>query len=788
MNIIDNLKNILPLKSPKEASKYYFALNIGLSSLTAAVWKLEDNALEILGQSSTTYTQLDELLEKSGQILDEALDGLPFDPEQILFGIPDSWSNEDELKENYLKVLQEIVKEYDLDPMAYVTTTHALAHLFQKQDGVPPTALMLGIGGFVEVTLLRGGKAVENRAVKRSDHLFDDIEKTLLQFTEIEVLPSRILLYPTANDENLPKIKDELTTYPWMGKLPFLHFPKIELLADDATVKAIVLAGAIEENPDIDLRRSFLAKTTGTLHRFQRKSLQMENLRHLGNLSRTASAAEPKESGFITGDIQDEESLSNIQQASDFDENEQNHLDEEVEDLADDQIISPDIEDDQETHRPHVGFAGRAGRNLPESRTGVEQESFQTKRASARNGNLSSLTVVFQSLIDSLNKMFRHGDNKLIIFGGGLVIVLVAITAAYYFLVKATVTIYVEPKVMENTALVTADPAVTSIDEEKKVIPGTTVTTTVTGSGTGTATGTKQIGDPAKGQIVIYNKTYSPKTFSQGTVLVGPDNLKFTLDDSVNVASQSALDEGIAFGKATAPVTASAIGPDSNLAAGTELAISSESTDNFSAKVDQSLTGGTSKDVTVVTTDDQKKLQAQVVSDLRSQAQEKLQQQVEAGQKVLPESLEVADSKYSYSKQVNDQATDFTLTATLKFKGTAYTEADLQTIISKLVAIDVPDNYQLDIQNTQMQSDVQNVDKNGRLIFQAKYKANLLPKLDTNSIKHQIQGQSVDSASQIIQAMDNVLSADFAFKPAFVSKIGRLPFKPENITILVTPK
>ena len=135
--------------------------------------------------------------------------------------------------------------------------------------------------------------------------------------------------------------------------------------------------------------------------------------------------------------------------------------------------------------------------------------------------------------------------NKIFI---GIAAILIALLVAVVFLPKATVTVLVDMRTLENDATVIADPSIAALDEANKKIPGKIVDSSQTGSARAQATGKKQIGDPAKGAVVIYNKTAAAKTFSQGTVLVGDNNLTFTLDSSVNVASQSAVDGGISFG------------------------------------------------------------------------------------------------------------------------------------------------------------------------------------------------------------------------------------------------
>ncbi|MFH0937463.1 MAG: hypothetical protein V1808_04180, partial [Candidatus Daviesbacteria bacterium] len=291
MSFFDKITAQLPFGSKPLKAEYFFALSVGLSKVTAVVWSMFGNELDVLGHSASSYEGNDDLVDKSYQALNKALDGLDIEPQKVLFGVPDSWSVEDNLKDPYLKILQRMLKEFDLAPLAYVTTTNAISFMIQKQEGIPPTNILFGIGNFVEITLVRGGKVAGTRTFPRGEHLFEDIEKTLGQFTEVEVLPSKILLYATKQNEDLGKIKDDLMSYPWMQRLSFLHFPKIDVLEEGVEVEATVYAGASELNSGVDLKHSFSLKKPDQTEHFT-KTLVAE-----------PAETEDRDLGFVKGDI-----------------------------------------------------------------------------------------------------------------------------------------------------------------------------------------------------------------------------------------------------------------------------------------------------------------------------------------------------------------------------------------------------------------------------------------------------------------------------------------------------
>lgn len=778
MNFLDKLAAQLPFNKKAEKTEYFFALNIDPSQVTSTVWAAFGNEVNILGQATVSFGDQEDLLDKSLQAIDKSLGALEIEPEKVLFGVPDSWSSEDNLKEPYLKLLRRILKECDLTPMAFVTTTNALSFMLQKDEGIPPTVILLGFGDSVQATLIRAGKVTDTRTVPRSDHLSDDIEKTFQEFTDMEVLPAKILIYSQKEGEKLEKIQGELMSYPWMNKFSFLHFPKIEILDEDATSRAIIYSATAELYPEIDLKHHFTKNTPTKTPTISTKHLNLEQSED--NITKGKA-----DLGFVRGDIKEQ-----INQKES----------EEVEEL--------------ERKEEEVPVKGRKLSRLRPGETAVEEEDLESDALVAAENNFAlddlaeerySEETLSLTKKDQLASSLRgHLPFKLPKISGswGKLLILpamvVAVLLAYLFLVRATVTIFVEPRILEKETEVVADPKQTSVDEEKKIIPAGTIETNVNGSGKGVATGSKQIGDPAKGKVTVYNMTSNLVSLSSGTVLTSTGGLKFTLDSSVKIASQSSTLVGdgitIKWGKSDpVGVTASVIGPDSNLPASsgdntTYLLVSGYQKSQVAAAISESLSGGTSKTVTVVTSDDQKKLQAQVLDDLRQKGMDDLKGKLTGDQKIVAEALSIVDGKYNFSKQVGDNASEFSLNASVRFRGTTYVDGDLRTIVSKLVVTDVPVGFQMNLQDSETQADVAKVDKDGKLTFRAKFRAKLLPKFNTDEIKQDIRGKGMVEVADKLKGLENVLGSEIKLNPSFPDNFARMPLLEKNINIIVTPK
>lgn len=721
MSFLKNLTAFLPFRKKEEQLEYFFAVNIGVEKITAALWTIENKDLKILDITTEDYSLNDEITTVVDKLLDQVLGLKEIEPQKILFGVPDSWILDDNLKDEYLKILRNLVKELELTPMAYVASSHALVHFLEKQGGIPPTAILIGFEKMhITVTVVRAGKIDGVKVIKRGENSGSDIEKTLLTFTDVETLPSKILIYGKQTTEQ----KSQLLSFSWMTKLSFLHFPKIETLDDDLEIRSVCLAGGSEINSNVVLTDHPMKKQAERISILESSDSSEEKLEEQ---EVSEAPVEKADLGFVVGDIEEQAKPEEATLATP----EEHNL--EIDDFETD-VASP-----AELSKEKLG------------------KKFNPKRFLLK-GNFTTLVILF-----------------------GIIAGLILFAGAYAFLPKAQIKVFVEPKVLEKDAEVIADPSIKTVDENAKIIPGQIVEVEVSGTAKDNATGKKQIGDPAKGTVVIRNKTDGAIILSKGTTLTG-NNQKFTLDMSVTIASRSA-DDGT-WGKANGIVTAFSIGADGNISSGTDVAVSSYTADKIVAKSEGNFSGGTSKDVNVISNDDTQRLLAKLSSDLRQQAQQKLQEKY-PNKKLLQEALLENIIKKNYNKNINDQAGEFSLTMTANYKGTAFDDADLRLIVSKLVTTQVPDGFRLDLSDTETQADVSKLEKNGKLIFLAKFKAKLMPKIDTAKIIDQIKFKTPMEAMNLLKGMDNVLGSEINITPRLPKPLERLPFFGKNIKVEV---
>jgi hypothetical protein len=240
---------------PAEKREYLFALEIGYESVKSAIWTVANDRSQVLAFGSTVRCQTDNednLIPACDQTLSQAAANLDasgrIQPEKMILGLPSAWVNDDKISPDKLHLLKNLTKKLSLSAIGFVVTPQALVKYLQFTENVPPNAILIGFWeNSIEVTLVRLGKIAATQLVRKSHQLTADVVEGLTRFGHVDMLPSRILIYDSGT--GLEDIKQELLGFAWQApqnRLPFLHFPKIEILPSDFSVKAISLAGGSE--------------------------------------------------------------------------------------------------------------------------------------------------------------------------------------------------------------------------------------------------------------------------------------------------------------------------------------------------------------------------------------------------------------------------------------------------------------------------------------------------------------------------------------------------------------
>lgn len=694
----------LHLFTKEEKPEYFLVLILQDLEVHALVFKELGGRIDILGKSSQNLSssieeiEQGELVEICDKTISIAEENLPpnISPAKTIIGLKDEWVDEGRIKKEYLKSLKKLKEDLELEFIGFVVITEAICHLLQKEEGVPTTSILVGKeGDTLTVALVRAGRIAKLMIKKIEDKHYAQALQSLLKISkEHEVLPSRMTLF---GQGNLEELRQELISFPWTKTLPFLHFPKIEVLEEDFVQRAVVAGFATQTGMAFEITKVDMMK---------RSVEEVENAEE------------------VFGFMKEKDILK--------------------EEKAEEEI--------KRLRLPHF--------KLP---------------SVLLNFSIPQISSFFVSI-----RLLR---SKLFSFFLLTVLILIFLITAYIFLPKATITLYVAHRGLEMDREVIIDPTISATDPASNRIKADLVEAQVSDSLEGSATGKKEVGDKSKGEVVIYNSSTQILTLAANTVITSTNNVKFTLDDKVTIASASGdIFSGTTPSREKVRVTAVQIGEESNFPSGTTFTIGTIT--NVAAKNDSAFSGGSKKEVTVVSRTDQENLTKTLLDKLANVAKDEILKEESLEEKKIVDTAltqEILEKKFS--KNVDEETSKFSLFLKAKFKTLRFSEHELQSLFENEVREAIPQDFVLKADSMNVSFGNTRLNRDKSVSSQVKIGANLLPKIDEKNIKGNIRGKSPEAALQILGTVPNVSDYKIKVSPIFPLLPRLLPWRIENIRI-----
>lgn len=351
----------------------------------------------------------------------------------------------------------------------------------------------------------------------------------------------------------------------------------------------------------------------------------------------------------------------------------------------------------------------------------------------------------------------------------------------FWFYPYSTVNLIVYPKTASQQLPVGFTTDAEQLQAEKNIILSNTLSEEISGEKTAATTGKTKIGDRAHGEVVVYNKTTTSKTFPKGAVLLNGE-LKFTLDDDVSAASASDTGEGLTFGKTTAKITASEIGPEANSPANSNFSFKDFPQTTAYAKNNSSLSGGSSREVSSVSKDDQDSLLKSLSQELELLAKQKITQRISTGEKILDGSLHSSVVSKKFSAEVGSEAKEISLNLSLKIDALVFKESDL-TVLVKEDQIPPPSGFTIDTTKTAVQITQTKIEKNGSISAVATITAFFMPQIDKDKIKRDITGKTFTQVGNLLSTAENIAGVEIIKERNLPLFANTLPFNGNNINI-----
>ncbi len=767
----------LPFKLPsfgkKEEKEYYLALLLREEKISAIIFQESFGRIHIVGHDeeylsgSLDTISEEELLEVADKAISKTEEALPnnIETQKTIFGLPDHWAHETQIKKDRLGILRKISDELGLAPIGFLVVTEAIAHLLEKEEGAPVSAVLLEIGQKqLQISLLRAGRVIETRAAPLDGSVIEVTDKLLHHFVSHEILPSRIIIH---TNESAQDLSQEFIGHTWSRNLPFLHVPQISTMIASFDSKAVLFSAASQMGfevahfetpkktkasfPKLDDIPPLPKKPTSKLEKPEKEEMVNKEIIKIDNeeileekttddeeiLLKETTKEESADFGFTAGtDVAKSNPRARAPIAN----------------MHSDSIVLP--------HMLKNGTSDSIAQNTLGATLGVIPMILLT--ISRAFGTVTKRGFSLPSL------SFPTG-NKLFLIPPAIIGLLILLILFYVFGRSAEIIIQLAPKTTTQTNEITfASDKPT--DNEKRIIAAQPISVSQEGSVETEATGKKDIGEKAKGSVTIYSISTSSKNLPAGTTITGPNSMVFLFDTAATVASASGNPiTGIQPSTTKVSVTAKDIGKEYNLPSGTTFTIDSAT----SAKNDSAFGGGSKKQVTVVSKADVDKLTAQLPETLSEKAKTDLAQKADGTTEVLPVFSKTTFEKKQLSKNIGDEATTVSLSGTVAFQTMSFLKRDLMDLIKSSIN---NETKSMEIPSESLTFTVKDVSSkpNGETIATIEMKGSLVPIIDTTKLAEQIKGRSISDAEATLRNLPQAETVQINLKP-------NLPLFPKNL-------
>lgn len=715
----------------RETKEVFASLLLDVEYTAAALWEMGDQGIPHIIATAAGAVAADTWEDRLNAI-DDALASVEdkagtTEYAKTVLGLPLTYlTKSGEITSEVRAHIKEITKELELKPIGFVSIHQALMYKLKKDEGVPPSVIFLGIShNSVSLSLYKVGELSGQETRSYSGDIAIQVEEVLKQFKDLEVLPARILVYGH-DGKDLGEVKSDLLKYPWTTRVNFLHFPKIEIITPEEVVAAISLAGASE--------------------------LASEMSEEAPEPVESAPVPEPKQEKPTDAQAEAEAEAAGeeIEEGEDIIQEEEPNV----------VVVDPS----RFGFRKNVDVLEETERPAPAAVPSAQRKPFAMK--------------IPRIDVSALLARVRAGGVLAVV---GIVALIILLSGfLYWALPHATVTILESPKAINDSEQITVDPAVSVVDAENKIIPGSKQALSVSEDKTIAVTGKKNVGDPAKGSVTIYNKTLASQSLPKGTTVTS-GSLEFILDSDTSVASASEDLGGRTYGKIDAAITAAQIGTDSNMPANTTFTVKGFSSDEMTANNPGVLTGGTSRQVSVVSRADYDALVAAAQKDLVDQAKQGLTASVAGTAKLIGDTISTAVTQKTFAQELDQEATQLSGKVTVTVSGTSYSDDDVKTLLKAFIAKDIPQGFTLSETRTQVSLDKVVVKKDGKITATATIKTDAVPTLDIAAIQKNLAGKKLSDAEKYIGAIPGIAGMNVSFSMSLGR--GRLPINAKNISV-----
>lgn len=380
-------------------------------------------------------------------------------------------------------------------------------------------------------------------------------------------------------------------------------------------------------------------------------------------------------------------------------------------------------------------------------------------------------------ILPSFNKKFLFIFIVLSVFILGIV--------GFLILPHAYVTIYPKVEILPYDLDLTVSSSTKEINYEGSTIPGDIIYIEKEEKKEFTSSGKKDVGEKAQGSVTVYNEWDSnPQTLVDSTRFLSSDGKLFRSAGEVTVPGTTISEGQLIAGTASVPVVADQSGEEYNINPSnfTIPGLPAAKQEKIYARSGSNMTGGFSKQVTVVSQDDINGAQEATSRNLFTSAEEELRAKIAQDKKILDEAISKEIIESSPSVKVGTEAENFNLKLKVKVQVMVFSEDNLKDVSSSKLLTVLPDNKELvyDGEND-IHYEIANLDfSSGVMVLKTHIEGLISSQIKQEELKKNLVGKDKQEAEDFLRDLDRFEKVSVTFWPSWIKKV---PKRKGNIKI-----
>lgn len=671
----------------------------------------------------------------------------------LVFVVSPFWTTAEGLIPSKAQILKQICQKYNFSLGKFLIDDEALSDYYSS-EGAPANFISLFVGREnFRLSLVYLGKIRGRVKQKVQGKITAYQVKEALSRLDFEgVLPPQIVVWGRLP----PSFSQSLVEYPWTEEEGlFLHLPDVKDLGLEAAIEAF--ATVIQKrliSGELKLDKPLLTQEAAQEVKGRSEKEESERL-----LPKKGAGEERTREGLPEGF-----SRQDVAEA----------------------VKEEKTEERMESEKkPEVSFEEDEGEE------DWRQDDLDQKKKvvgqSQKLGKLVSLKErIFLTLFSFRNIPNRFVKTRFFSFRltFGILLFLIALSGLFFWVYKVKVLLFVTPQLIQKRLSATLKKDAV-FDPQSGIIPVKEISTAVEVAGREASTGEKRVGERAKGRVAVYNRTASPKSFTQGTVIIGPDDLQFIFKEEVKIASKTAdlVSGADRWGKAEVEVEAADIGSRYNLAKDTVFKIKGESSDDFLVKSVEDFSGGTSRSLTAVDSQDIVRLRDSLLEQAREIGEKQIKGLISESDQLISDEVSVEVSEFTTSNKVGDEVDSIEGKLIAKISALTFSKENLKKLAKEVLNSEKKSGLVLDPESFKFEFEISSEDKKETKKIKLRVEGKAYPSVDKEKIKRILKGKSKNQVGEVVKSIHRVYRYQLAVYPGWLRFFPRMPFNTRNIIL-----